>query len=208
VSEHVILLHGLWMRGFTLAALRRRIEREGFTVGLFDYASVLHHPEESISKLVAHAQLVRAKKVHFVGHSLGGLIALRALQRAPRLAPGCVVCLGSPLRGSAVARTISHVPGGSLVIGKSLDVLLEGLDRWEGKHPVGAIAGRLPFGPGLVFGALSLPHDGTVSVEETQLPGLTDHIQVPATHTGLLFSDEAAAQTVAFLRNRRFSHPA
>ncbi len=126
----------------------------------------------------------------------------------PRLAPGCVVCLGSPLRGSAVARTISQVPGGSLVIGKSLDVLRDGLDRWNGKRPVGAIAGRLPFGLGLVFGALTLPHDGTVSVEETQLPGLTDHILVPATHTGLLFSDEVAAQTVSFLRNRRFSHPA
>lgn len=208
MNEHVILLHGLWMRGFTLTALRRRIEREGFTVDLFDYASVLHSPEASIGKLATHAQSVRAKKIHFVGHSLGGLIALRALQRMPRLAPGRVVCLGSPLRGSAVARTIAQVPGGAFVIGKSLDVLLAGLDRWDGKRDVGGIAGRLPFGPGLVFGALTLPHDGTVSVEETKLPGLTDHVLVPATHTGLLFSDEAAAQTVAFLRNGRFSHPA
>jgi len=208
VSEHVILLHGLWMRGFTLAALRRRLEREGYSVELFDYASVMHKPEASIGKLVEHVKSIRAKSVHLVGHSLGGLIALRAVQRAPRLAPGSVVCLGSPLRGSAVARTISQMPGGSLVIGKSLDVLLEGFDRWEGKRAVGAIAGRLPFGPGLVFGGLRMPHDGTVSVEETQLPGLADHCLVPATHTGLLFSDEAAAQTVAFLRNKRFSRPA
>ena len=196
------------MRGFTLAALRRRLEREGYSVELFDYASVMHKPEATIAKLVAHMKSIRARSVHLVGHSLGGLIALRAVQRMPRLAPGCVVCLGSPLRGSAVARTIAQVPGGALVIGKSLGVLLDGLDSWNGKRPVGAIAGRLPFGPGLVFGALTLPHDGTVSVEETQLPGLTDHILVPATHTGLLFSDEAAAQTVSFLRNRRFSHPA
>ncbi len=201
------------MRGFTLAALRRRLERAGYEVDLFDYASVLHEPESSIEKLVAHARAVGARKngkdkVHFVGHSLGGLMVLRALERMPDLAPGCVVCLGSPLRGSAVARSIAQLPGGALVIGKSLDVLLQGLDRWDGKRPVGAIAGRLPFGLGLVLGALRSPHDGTVSVEETQLPGLTDHCLVPATHTGLLFSDEAAAQTVSFLRTRRFAHPA
>jgi pimeloyl-ACP methyl ester carboxylesterase len=206
VSEHVILLHGLWMRGFTLAALRRRLERENFSVDLFDYASVFNEPEASIEKLVTIARASRAKKIHFVGHSLGGLIALRAVQRMPKLAPGCVVCLGSPLRGSAIARSIAQLPGGAFVIGKSLDVLLEGLDRWNGKRPVGAIAGRLPFGLGLVLGALHSPHDGTVSVEETQLPGLSDHCVVPATHTGLLFSDEAAAQTVSFLRTRHFNH--
>ena len=195
------------MRGFTLAALRRRLEREGYSVELFDYASVMHKPDATIGKLVAHLTSLRAKKIHLVGHSLGGLIALRAVQRAQRLGPGSIVCLGSPLRGSSVARTIAQMPGGALVIGKSLDVLLEGFDRWDGKRPVGAIAGRLPFGPGLVFGALRMPHDGTVSVEETQLPGLTDHCLVAATHTGLLFSDEAAAQTVAFLRNNRFSRP-
>ena len=208
MNEHVILLHGLWMRGFTLAALRRRLEREGYTVDLFDYASVLHQPEESIGKLIAHVQSIRAKKIHYVGHSLGGLIALRAVQRMPRVAPGCVVCLGSPLRGSAVARSIAQMPGGAFVIGKSLDVLLDGLDRWSGKRPVGVIAGRLPFGLGLVLGALPAPHDGTVSVEETQLPGVTDHCIVPATHTGLLFSDEVASQTISFLRDQRFAHQA
>lgn len=197
------------MRGFTLAALRRRLERAGYEVDLFDYASVLHEPESSIEKLVAFARAVEAEtsrksKIHFVGHSLGGLMALRALERMPDLAPGCVVCLGSPLRGSAIARSIADLPGGAFVIGKSLDVLLAGLDRCNVKRPVGAIAGRLPFGLGLVFGGLPSPHDGTVSVEETQLPGLTDHCLVPATHTGLLFSNEAAAQTVAFLRSRRF----
>jgi hypothetical protein len=70
---------------------------------------------------------------------------------------------------------------------------------------VGAIAGRLPIGFGFAFGALTSPHDGTVSVAETELPGLTDHCVVPATHTGLLFSQDAAEQTIAFLRTARFA---
>ncbi len=205
MNDHVILLHGLWMRGFTLAALRHRLQEAGFSVELFDYASVLRGPEIGVERLIAQVQNQDGRRTHFVGHSLGGLVALQALQRAPDLTRGRVVCLGSPLRGSAVARTVAQFPGGSLVIGKSLDVLTRGLERWAGRQAVGAIAGRLPIGFGFAFGALTSPHDGTVSVAETELPGLTDHCVVPATHTGLLFSQDAAEQTIAFLRTARFA---
>lgn len=212
MSEHVVLLHGIWMRGFTLAALCRRLEKAGYAVDLFDYSSVLERPDSSIDKLSELTQALRrqngkTRKVHFVGHSLGGLVALHALRRDPRLTSGCVVCVGSPLRGSAIARTL-HQWGGGFVLGKSAEVLLHGMERWEGTQAVGSIAGRLSFGVGLVFGSLSSPHDGTVSVEETQLPGVTDHCTVPATHTGLLFSDEVASQTISFLRNKRFTSAA
>jgi pimeloyl-ACP methyl ester carboxylesterase len=206
MSDHVILLHGLWMRGFTLAALRQRLEQAGFSVELFDYASVLRGPEAGVESLLALARKYKSKKIHFVGHSLGGLVALQALQRAPEITHGRVVCLGSPLRGSAVARTVAQFPGGALIIGKSLDVLTRGIDRWDGEQAVGAVAGRLPIGFGFAFGALTSPHDGTVSVAETELPGLTDHVVVPATHTGLLFSQDAAGQTIAFLRSAHFAH--
>jgi pimeloyl-ACP methyl ester carboxylesterase len=205
VNEHVILLHGLWMRGFTLAMLRRRLEREGFLVDLFDYASVMSGPDVGVERLLQRAQVLKSEKIHFVGHSLGGLIALQALQRAPALSDGHAVCLGSPLRGSAVARGVARLPGGSFVIGKNLEVLRHGFERWEGAQPVGSIAGRLPMGLGFAVGSLASPHDGTVAVAETELPGLTDHCVVPATHTGLLFSEQAAAQAIAFLRGARFA---
>ena len=203
-DEHVVLVHGLWMRGFTLTALRRRLERGGFSVEIFDYASVFHTPVVSVEKLLRRAKLSKSKKVHFVGHSLGGLMVLQALQKEPELATGRVVCLGSPLRGSAVARGLGKLPGGSFIVGKSMDILGAGLDRWMGKQAIGAIAGCLPYGFGLAVGALTSPHDGTVSVAETRLEGLTDHCVVASTHTGLLFSDEVAAQTIAFLRGGRF----
>jgi pimeloyl-ACP methyl ester carboxylesterase len=208
MDDHVILLHGLWMRGFTLVALRHRLEDAGYSVELFDYASVFRGPEVTVDGLLARARLVTDRKLHLVGHSLGGLIALQALQRAPDLTRGRVVCLGSPLRGSAAARGIARLPGGSLVIGKSLDILRNGVERWDGKQAVGGIAGRLPIGFGFAVGALTSPHDGTVSVAETELPGLTDHVVVPATHTGLLFSQDAAQQAIAFLRGARFTRNA
>ena len=206
ITDHVILVHGLWMRGFTLTSLRRRLDREGFSVETFDYGSVFHSPVASIEKLLRRAKLSKSKKVHFVGHSLGGLMVLQALQKEPDLANGRVVCLGSPLRGSAVARALAGFPGGSILLGRSIETLRLGLARWEGEQQVGAVAGRLPLGLGVAIGGLIGPHDGTVSVEETQLPGLTDHCVVAATHTGLPFSDEAARQTIAFLTEARFSH--
>jgi pimeloyl-ACP methyl ester carboxylesterase len=208
VNEHVILIHGLWMRGFTLTLLRRRLEHAGYTVEMFDYASVLSGTEVGVERLLRRAQALQSEKIHFVGHSLGGLIALQALQRSPQLTRGHVVCLGSPLRGSAVARGVARLPGGSFVIGKSLDILRNGIERWEGTQAVGGIAGRLPIGLDFAVGSLSSPHDGTVSVAETELPGLTDHCVVPATHTGLLFSEQAAVQAIAFLRGARFARSA
>jgi pimeloyl-ACP methyl ester carboxylesterase len=205
MSDHVILLHGLWMRGFTLVALRHRLEQAGFSVDLYDYASVFRSAEVSVENLLQRVRSEKSRRTHFVGHSLGGLIAMQALQREPGISRGRVVCLGSPLRGSAVARGVAQLPGGSLIIGKNLEILRSGIDRWDGKQQVGAIAGRLPIGFGFAIGALTSPHDGTVSVAETELPGLTDHCIVPATHTGLLFSAEAAGQAIAFLRGARFN---
>src|SRR3569832_2276524 len=98
-TEHVILLHGLWMRAFTLIALRRRLERAGYSVEVFDYASVFGDAEASLELLSSRARSAQNAKIHFVGHSLGGLIALQALQREPELARGRIVCIGSPLRG-------------------------------------------------------------------------------------------------------------
>ena len=68
------------------------------------------------------------------------------------------------------------------------------------------IAGRVPHGLGALFAGFDGEHDGTVAVAETQLPGLADHVVVDASHSGLLFSAEAAEQTIAFLRRGRFRH--
>ncbi len=202
--EHVFLIHGLWMRGFTLTLLRRRLEAAGYVVEVFDYASVFGAADSGVDRLLQRAQRLKSTQIHFIGHSLGGLVVLQALRRAPELTRGRVVCLGSPLRGSAVARGVARLPGGTFVIGKSLEVLRNGIERWDGVQQVGAIAGRLPVGLGFAVGGLSSPHDGTVSVAETELPGLTDHCVVAATHTGLVYSEEAAQQAIAFLRDGRF----
>lgn len=204
MGEHVILLHGIWMRGFTLASLARRMRGCGFdSVEIVDYASVAGSVDAAVERL---ARRIEAKDgtVHLVGHSLGGMLAVETAARARVKNCGRIVCLGSPLLGSAAARGLARVPAARWVMGHSAGVLVKGFERWEADGDVGVIAGRAPFGLGRLVGALDGPNDGTVSVAETRLPGITDHCVVDATHSGLVFSEEVARLTAAFLRHGRF----
>jgi len=204
MNDHVILLHGIWMRGITLMPLARRLRAAGYTVETIDYASVFRGIVPAVQRLRERMQASDAKSVHLVGHSLGSLVALEAARKPRGLPKGRIVCIGPPLRGSAVARGLANVPGGRLLLGHSAEPLLDGVQPWTGSRRVGVIAGRLPFGIGRTIGKLTAPHDGTVSVFETQLPGIADHRTVDATHSGLLFSAEVVDLTVAFLRDGHF----
>jgi pimeloyl-ACP methyl ester carboxylesterase len=210
MTEHVILLHGLWMRGFALAMLHKRLIEAGFRVHRFDYLSVAATEERILGRLYARMANLGgdANAVHLVGHSLGGLLALRACVEATELPPGRIVCLGSPLRGSATARRFAGMGRpGEVLLGHNRALLEQGFDQWSGPREVGVIAGRMPLGLGTVLGHFDGEHDGTVAVDETRMPGLTDHRVVEANHTGLLFSQEVAQQVAQFLRHGRFGRP-
>ncbi|MEO8810504.1 MAG: alpha/beta hydrolase [Rhodanobacter sp.] len=208
MTEHVILLHGLWMRGFALSMLHHRLMEAGFRVHRFDYLSVAASEQRILEEL--HARMAglaeEADAVHLVGHSLGGLLALRACGEADALPQGRIVCLGSPLRGSAAARGFAGWGrGGEMLLGHNRQLLEQGFERWDGVREVGMIAGRMPLGLGAVLGHFEGEHDGTVAVEETRLPGLADHCVVESNHTSLLFSPEVARLVAQFLHAGRFA---
>jgi pimeloyl-ACP methyl ester carboxylesterase len=150
----------------------------------------------------------RGERVHLVGHSLGGLLALESLRALPSLIEGRVVCLGSPLAGSRAARALSAWPATRWITGASRAILCDGIGPCTLETEVGAIAGVMPFGFGGFVAKLPRPNDGTVALDETRIEGLKDHCTVHATHTGLVFSAEAARQVVHFLREGRFEHAA
>lgn len=207
MSDHVILLHGLWMRGFALVMLHRRLMEAGFRVHRFDYLSVAATQQRILGQIHDRMRELEqpGQSVHLVGHSLGGLLALRACEQENDLPSGRIVCLGSPLQGSAAARRLAGMGrGGEVLLGYNRALLEHGFEQWQGPREVGVIAGRLPIGLGVVLGQIDGEHDGTVAVTETRLPGLTDHCLVEANHTGLLFSPETARQIAEFLRQGRF----
>jgi pimeloyl-ACP methyl ester carboxylesterase len=211
MTDHVILLHGLWMRGFALLMLHRRMMEAGFRVHRFDYMSVAATQPRILARLEAriHELAQDAPTVHLVGHSLGGLLALQACAEDARLPPGRVVCLGSPLKGSAAARRFAGMGrGGEVLLGHNRELLEYGFERWSGPREVGVVAGRMALGLGAVLGQIGGDNDGTVAVDETWLPGIADHCVIETNHTGLLFSQEAARQVTQFLQQGRFDRPA
>jgi pimeloyl-ACP methyl ester carboxylesterase len=206
--EQIILLHGLWMRGFALALLHKRMADAGFAVDRFDYMSVVSSQERIVERLHRRMQRFAPGPVHLVGHSLGGLLALKACRDAADLPPGRIVCLGSPLQGSAAARGFAGFgQGGEALLGHNRELLEHGMERWDGPREVGVIAGRVPIGLGAMLTHMEGEHDGTVAVAETRLPGLADHCVVETSHTGLLLSADAAQQVVHFLRHGCFEAP-
>jgi len=208
MTEHIILLHGLWMRGFALGMLHRRLIAEGFRVHRFDYMSVAATQEHILKRLHARMDECGPAPVHLVGHSLGGLLALRACAGEAALPPGRIVCLGSPLKGSVTARRFAGLGrGGEVLLGHNRELLEHGFERWDGPRELGVIAGRMPLGLGAMLVQVAGEHDGTVAVDETRLPGVVDHRVVETSHTGLLFAPEVARLVAGFLREGRFAPP-
>ena len=203
-----ILVHGLWMSGLQLTVIKRRLAADGSLRTLsFSYPTLVGSMSDHVRRLIDYAQAHRSERLHFVGHSLGGLVILRALQVTDDLPPGRAVLLGSPLQGSRTAQRLARVPFGRTLLGGALtEECVEWSPReWSGRRDVGVIAGSMGVGIGRLFGNLADTHDGTVMVEETRLPGAKDHLVVAASHTGLLLSAEVVEQTKYFLEHGIFS---
>ena len=204
--RRVILLHGIWMAGVTMQPLARRLRAQGFEPEVLGYRSVAAAPQAAIERLLGC--LDGGGPAHVVGHSLGGLVALHALDARPQAAVGRVLCLGSPLCGSGAAAGLAKLPLSALYFGRSGDILLGGCTRWPQRFEVGMIAGSSPRGLGQWFGRFQGEHDGTVAVDETRAPGLADHLVLPVSHMGMVLSREVARQAGCFLATGRFHRAA
>lgn len=208
----MILLHGIWMPGIEMSYAASRLRRaHGFDCRLFGYASVRRSLDDNARSLSEHLRDLGQHPVHLVGHSLGGIIALRALHLAKETSVERVVCLGSPLRGSKAARALYRHGWGRSILGKSLPPATVEREASEWAEAVaqrfttGVIAGNTPAGLGRLFARFEGENDGTVAVEETRLPGIRDHIVLPVSHTGMVFSKDVVDQAAAFLKRAAFS---
>ena len=200
--HRVLLVHGLWMRPASLTLLGRRLREAGFEPEAIGYSTVRGGPARAIPDLVRAAE---RGTCDVVAHSLGGLVTLSALERHPDLPVHRVVCLGSPLCGSAAADGVARLPLIGRSLGRSRDLLRRGCMPWRGRAEVGMIAGTLPLGLGQFLGRFDGPSDGTVAVAETRLEGLADHLVVRTSHTGLVLSAVVAREIATFLREGRFA---
>jgi pimeloyl-ACP methyl ester carboxylesterase len=205
--EKVVIAHGLWMPGLETWQLRQRLRAGGFAPVLYRYPTVTASLTENVDRLISFVAEEPGETLHIVGYSLGGVIGVAAANRGGLTRPGRIVCLGAPLNGTAAGRALARLPGGQRLGGRSIAELnaRHGLDRIGPGLDVGCIAGSGGFGMGRLVAGLDGPNDGTVTVAETRLEGLTDHLVLPVTHTTMLFDGVVARQTIAFLRHGAFT---
>jgi pimeloyl-ACP methyl ester carboxylesterase len=191
-----------------MARLARKLQAAGFGVRRFSYPSTAGQIDAHSRQLLEFARQTRSGRLHFVGHSLGGLVCLHLLNENPELPPGRVVLLGSPLDGSSIARRSHRIPGGDKLLGQVRTALENGYGQLPAGRETGMLAGTRAIGLGILLGGAGTPGDGTVAVAETRATGLKDHLLLPVTHTGMLYSAEVARQTACFLRTGSFDWPA
>ncbi len=205
--EPVVLLHGIYMYGFMLRPLASRLRAAGWQPFICTYASLRRPPAANAIRLLERVRALDAPRVHYIGHSLGGLILRHLLaEHGGRLPPGRCVTLGTPHQGSAVARRLQSQGLGWLLGASREQGLLGGVPDWPADRELGSLAGVARHGLGQLLMELPEPHDGTVSVAETRCPGMRDHIHLACNHTRLLYSAPVVRQITHFLRHGLFDH--
>lgn len=210
-QKTVVCIHGIWGKGIELALMRRRLQNEhGFRVLLFNYPSVRGTLDGNAARLARFIADQQVADAHIIGHSLGGIIALRMLASHPDATSGRVVCIGSPLTGSRPATILAQKNWAAPIIGHSLPagVVHAPASDWAGEvcksHEVGVIAGTVPVGFGRLVTKFDGDHDGSVAVAETRLEGAKDHICLRVSHKSILVSRDVVEQAAAFLKHGEF----
>ena len=203
----VILVHGLWTPAAVLWPLAWRLARRGYAPRLFSYPGRGAFTDNVAS--FARSARTSGRAAHVVGHSLGGVLALAALNANLDIALGALVLIAAPARGSTSARRLAAHPFGRWMLGESALPLCGGESaRWERRELLGVIAGTRPLGAGRLLGRLPAANDGVVMRSETEVNGASDKVCLDHGHTGLLMSRELAARVDEFLREGRFAHAA
>jgi pimeloyl-ACP methyl ester carboxylesterase len=202
----VILLPGLWMPGWVMLYLQRQLERAGFRCVRFGYRSARAPLAENAARLAAFVQRLGGARVHMVGHSLGGVLALHTTQAYGLRNVQRIVLVGSPWRDSFVARKLLRHAFGRWMLGKTVpDWLQCEKPAAPAGTQVGVLAGTLAAGLGMMVArGLRAPHDGVIGAAETPVTGMASYAEARVSHAGMLVSRTVGALVGRFLAHGRF----
>jgi pimeloyl-ACP methyl ester carboxylesterase len=205
---HVVYVHGLWMPGEESFMLRHRLAQDfDLTLHAFRYSAGTAGMSAITAALQARVRNLKSDTVHLIGHSLGGLVIHRFLERFPQQHPGRVVFLGTPCVASRAAQRAGRFTPIANLMGPSVaeELLTPQPRSWTHANPLGIVAGTQPLGLGQFLADFDEANDGTVAVSETRMPGASDHIVLPVSHLGMLLSARVAQETGSFLTRGHFS---
>jgi len=204
-DQVTILVHGIWMQGPLMQMMGRMLKAKGWRTKAVSYDFLSNTPAENAQYLYDEIGLLGAKKVNLVGHSLGGIVILHLLHQFPDLDIEKVVLIGSPVKGSSVARQVHKVPILRPLLGRSVEKgLLGGAPAFTANRPLGIITGKGRFGLTALLYPTGDDSDGVVLESETLLENATDRVSILASHSTMIFSRQCAEYVATFLATGRF----
>lgn len=204
-GDCVILLHGLWRSYWAMEPMARHLHQIGYQTINVPYPSFRLSPDENMRMVLKLCQSATQKNqtIHFVTHSLGGLITRKLLVRLPESQLGRVVMLAPPNRGSEIADWLDNYP--------ALKCLLGPAGKELGQSTVNAPPIPEPVDAAVIMGNRSLiplfrkllepSNDGIVSVNSGKIEGLKEFHVIPSDHTLIASEPEVMDLTARFLND-------
>lgn len=209
-ADCVVLLHGLLRSSAAMDKLAVALSERDYRVANIDYPS-RHKTIEELAPEAVEAGLEECadeQPIHFVGHSLGGILVRYYLSENSLPTLGRVVMLGSPNHGSQVIDNLGEVPGFRMLNGPAAAQL--GTDE----NSVPLSLGPVDYEVGIIAGTRTInvilsqylpnPDDGKVSLESAKVEGMTDFLAVPHSHPFIMKNAGVIAQTIHFLEHGKF----
>ena len=214
LTECVILMHGLGRTYRSMGEMEEILREAGYHTVNLDYPSrkktIEQIASDDVPEAIEECQVYDPEAIHFVTHSLGGIIARKVIKDNRPESLGKVVMLSPPNKGSNIVDALREswyyrwVNGPA---GQQLTTSVDSLPNMLGPvdYPVGIITGNDPAFFDIWFTTF-IPgaNDGKIAVSQTRLDGMTDFMVVSESHTDIMDADLVQEETVYFLKHGKF----
>lgn len=212
-SEAIILLHGLARTSRSMNKAAKLLAAYGYYIINVDYpsrsADISILAQKYIAQALKQCDVKGVKKIHFLTHSMGGILLRKFLASQTIDKLGRVVMLAPPNQGSEVVdklgswRLFYYLNGpAGLQLGTDNNSVPNQLGPVD--FQLGVIAGSKTVNP-LLSRLIPDINDGKVSVSRAQVAGMKDFIVMPYSHPFIMQRKAVIEQALHFIQQGCFA---